>query len=90
MLRNFAFLHNGEEAQPEVEAGDRKSLNLRSDLKSKILSHLAAFSSIHTGHRFNRHSTQDSNSNTRAYISPLRNQNDQVGRLVEHLSNLIL
>ena len=27
--------------------------------------------------RFNRHSTQDSNSNVRAYISPLRNQNDQ-------------
>ena len=29
-LRNFAFQLTGDEAQPEVEAGGRKDLNLRS------------------------------------------------------------
>ena len=27
--RNFAFHHSGEEAQPEILAGQRKALNLR-------------------------------------------------------------
>ena len=35
--RNFAFHHSGEEAQPEILAGQRKALNLRYSRAGRLL-----------------------------------------------------